>query len=76
MKITKFTKWRTEDGIEHSTQEMAEQHILNEELLDRLVRDDRTRDQAQDLLNDLTNYRKELRRWLDACDAMERASLL
>jgi hypothetical protein len=74
MKIEKITKWRTSDGVEHSTQEMAEQYLLNDELLGCLARNDRTWDQAQDLLNDLSNYRKELRAWLDACDAMEKAS--
>ncbi len=73
--VTKFEKWRTSDGLEHSTEEMAHYHILNEELLDVLTRNDRhTRNEAQDILNDLSNYRKELGRWLDACDAMEKAA--
>lgn len=72
--IRKVEAWETSDGVKHSTHEMALQHLANTELLDLLVRDDRTRDQAQDLLNDIGNYRKELRAWLDACDAMERAS--
>lgn len=74
MIIKKVEVWETSDGVKHTTHEMALQHLANEELLDLLVRDDRTRDQAQDLLNDIGNYRKGLRAWLDACDAMERAS--
>lgn len=47
----------------------------NDEVLAILTRDDRTRYQAQELLNELSNHRKELRAWLDACDAMEKAAL-
>lgn len=67
--------WKTSDGITHSTHEMAVQHIANEAMLDRLERDDRSRNAAQDILNDLGNYRRELREWLDAADAMEKAAL-
>lgn len=73
--ISKIEKWLTSDGVEHTTKEMAEQHVINDEFVASLIRDDRTRDQAQDLVNEISGRRDILRRWLYACDAMEKASL-
>jgi hypothetical protein len=72
MKISKITKFRTEDGTEHSTREMAEQFILNAELLEILGASVL---EPQDILNTLSSHRQKVRDWLNACDAMEKAAL-
>lgn len=73
--ITSKKVWETSDGATHTTHAMAVQHVCNAILVDLLVRDDRNAHEAQDLINNLSGYRKQLREWLDACDAMEKASL-
>lgn len=72
--IAEAKKWITSDGTEHTTRAMAVHWVHLNDLLDRLVRDDRDRNQAQDLINDIDNHRKEFRAYFDACDAMERAA--
>lgn len=75
MNIEKIAKWRTDDGVEHTSPEMAEQHILNELMLDGLTAAPGfTRGQAQDILDILSGDRRRARQWLDACDAMEKAA--
>lgn len=71
MEIEKFTKWRTEDGVEHSSPEMAEQHIRNEALCKILSQADHMH--AQEILNTLSGYAKDVRAWLDANDAATKA---
>ncbi len=75
MKITSFKKWRTEDGTEHSTLEMAEHWVRSRELIDALVHDDRPESEVQNMLNTLSSHPRLVREWLDACDAMEKAAI-
>lgn len=73
MRIEKVQAWRTSDGTYHSGPKMAEQFVLNAELIG-VIGDLSGRD-AQDVLNALSGNRKLMRQWLDACDAMEREGL-
>lgn len=74
MKIVKFMKWRTEDGEEHTTPEMANQHILNLQMIE-VMASHFSSDSAQDVLNLFSGHRKLVREWLNSCDAMEKAAL-
>lgn len=73
MIVEKVQAWRTSDGTYHSGPMMAEQFVISVELRD-VIGDISDRD-AQDVLNTLSTNRKLVRRWLDACDAMEREAL-
>jgi hypothetical protein len=75
MKITSFKKWRTEDGTEHVTMEMAVHWVCTCKLVEALTATNRTVAAAEDVLNDLSSHQKLVRDWLDACEAMNRASL-
>lgn len=71
--VNKITKWQTSDGTEHSSEEMAHAYILNAEiceLFDHIPEVD-----SQDIVNVITSNRKQMRGFLDACDAMERKVL-
>lgn len=72
MRIEKVQAWRTSDGVYHSGPKMAEQHVLNAELIEIIGKEP---GDAQDILNIFSSNRKKLREWLDACDAMEREGL-
>lgn len=75
MKIDKITKYRTTDGVEHTTREMAEYHIVNRRLVEDLVQVmEISPDGAQDILNVLSGRPKIVREWLDKADAMERSA--
>lgn len=71
MNVETITKWRTDDGVEHSSPEMAEQHIRNEALCKILSGADHMH--AQEILNTLSGYAKDVRAWLDANDAAAEA---
>ncbi len=74
--IKKIETWETSDGAKHHTHEMAEQYVLNEELLDDMVEQlGITRDAAQDILNFFGGRRPAIRCWLDSIDKMEKASM-
>lgn len=76
MSITmrKVEVWETSDGVRHTTKEMAEHHIINWEMIN-LFGDFSHYDHAQDVLNLISDNREAFRRYLDACDALERAIL-
>jgi hypothetical protein len=74
MQIKQVAMWRTDDGAVHTTKEMAEQHILNHELV-TFVQGCGYPDSAQEIVNSISGNRKLVHDWLDACNAMERASL-
>lgn len=75
MRIEKVEAWRTSDGTFHSGPKMAEQYVLNAELLQYIGEVPSRYSDAQDILNTLSGNRKLVRQWLDACDAMEREAL-
>lgn len=75
MMVEKVQAWRTSDGVYHSGPKMAEQHVLNAELMDYIGEVPGRYTDAQDILNTLSGNRKLVRSWLDACDAMEREAL-
>ena len=78
LSITKVTKWETSDGKIHSSQEMANQHLLNADACERIKEVLLTGadfPDAQDFVNWITSNSKMVRELLDACDAMEKASL-
>lgn len=76
--IKKVEVWETSDGVVHASKEMAEQHICN-----NIFRDDLknflscilSNTKAQDILNFLSGRPQQVREWLDANDAAEKASL-
>lgn len=73
--IHEVKKWRTSDGVEHSSHAMAVQHIAMLALIEVLADNGlMTRDVAQDVLNILGSHRTDVRGWLDSCDAMEKAA--
>ncbi len=80
MTAEKITKWRTPDGVEHSTKEMADHWGLLQQMIEILEnRTDLSEESAYDVLNAIGTSqvdRQMVRDWLDACDAMEKASLL
>jgi len=73
----KIIKWRTSDGAEHSSKEMADQHVLNAEICQNISERLYLRGDVdpQDIVNWMTSNAKQIREFLDACEAMERASL-
>lgn len=74
--IKKITKWRTNDGVEHSSVEMARQHLINRETLRVFERSaDESFWTAQEILNAISANAAKIRRYLDACEAMEKASM-
>ena len=76
--IKKVVKWETSDGKIHSTQEMANQYVLNADACERIKEVLLTGldfPDAQDFVNWITSNSKIVMDLLDACDAMERASL-
>jgi hypothetical protein len=75
--VSKITKWQTSDGIEHSSQEMAHQHILNAEMCRSISEESALLSKdldAQDIVNWITSHHRQVRALLEACDAMEKAS--
>jgi hypothetical protein len=75
--ITKVTKWETSDGKIHSSKEMADQHVMNDEIvksIDAAIYIEAGCD-AQDFVNWMASNARMVREFLDACDAMEKASL-
>jgi hypothetical protein len=72
--VEKVVKWRTSDGAEHSSEEMAHAYILNADVCELFSHIGSDPD-PQDIVNTITSNRKKIREFLDSCDAMEKASL-
>jgi hypothetical protein len=73
-RIKRFTKFRTSDGREHDTKEMARQHLRNQELVELFEADSFSGREwdGQEIVNVITSNRALIRDFLDCCDAMER----
>lgn len=76
LKIAKFSKWRTSDGVEHSTYQMAEHWILLAAIKEAMAASGISDDAITDAINFIESNRKIIRNLLDACDAMEKAAQL
>jgi hypothetical protein len=71
---SKIEKWRTSDGMEHTTREMAHQHIAFVDLSDLLSERMSLFDDPTAIVNFMWDHRVSVRAYLDACDAMEMAA--
>lgn len=75
--VRKVEVWETSDGVKHTSKAMADQYILNAEMVRELTTSAGYGDnEAQDIVNFLSGRRRGLvRDWLDACEKLEKESL-
>lgn len=67
--ISKKEMWITSDNATHSTYEMACQYVLNAAMLELF----HLQPDQQEIVNVITSNIKQVREFLDACDAAEKA---
>lgn len=74
MLVCKVTKWRTSDGVEHSSRAMADYHILTERLAADLKPYLDSAPEPHDVLNLISSRAKDIREWLDAGEHMTKVA--
>lgn len=78
MTFKKVEAWKTDDGVLHSSEAMAEQYVANRELvsiLDVVFRDSDFEPQGQNILNTLSGRLPLVREWIEACEKLRKESL-
>lgn len=72
--VTKLTAWRTSDGAQHATKELADRYVLTDRMIEVLVSYGvASAAAAQEVVKVYSEDRHLVRAWLDACDAVDGA---
>lgn len=74
--VKKVEVWQTSDGVTHTSKAMADQYVLNAEMVSELTIAGYGADEAQDIINFLSGRRRGLvNDWLNACENLEKEIL-